>query len=67
MPEEINRIVADHVSQYLFVPTQTAVDILKREGLEENTFFTGDIMVDTMKSNIEIALKKSRVIEDLEP
>jgi UDP-GlcNAc3NAcA epimerase len=65
MPEEINRIVADHVSQYLFVPTQTAVDILKKEGLESNTFFTGDIMVDTMKSNIEIALKKSRVMEDL--
>jgi UDP-GlcNAc3NAcA epimerase len=65
MPEEINRIVADHVSQYLFVPTQTAVDILKKEGLEVNTFFTGDIMVDTMKNNIEIALQKCRVIEDL--
>ena len=66
MPEEINRIVADHVSKYLFVPTQTAVDILKKEGLEENTFFTGDIMVDTMKNNLEIALQKSTVISDLE-
>jgi len=65
MPEEINRIVADHVSEYLFVPTQTAIDILKKEGLEENTFFTGDIMVDTMKNNIEIALKKSTAISDL--
>lgn len=65
MPEEINRIVADHVSKYLFVPTQTAVDILKKEGLEENTFFTGDIMVDTMKNNIEIALQKSTVISEL--
>lgn len=65
MPEEINRIVADHVSQYLFVPTQTAVDILKKEGLAEATFFTGDIMVDTMKNNIEIALKKSSVISQL--
>jgi UDP-GlcNAc3NAcA epimerase len=65
MPEEINRIVADHVSKYLFAPTQTAVDILKKEGLEENTFFTGDIMVDTMKNNIEIALQKSTVICDL--
>jgi UDP-GlcNAc3NAcA epimerase len=65
MPEEINRIVADHVSDYLFVPTQTAVDILKKEGLEGNTYFTGDIMVDTMKNNIQIALQKSAVIEDL--
>jgi UDP-GlcNAc3NAcA epimerase len=65
MPEEINRIVADHVSEYLFVPTQTAIEILKREGLEANTFFTGDIMVDTMKNNIGIALEKSTVISDL--
>jgi UDP-GlcNAc3NAcA epimerase len=65
MPEEINRIVADHVSKYLFVPTQTAVDILKKEGLEENCYLTGDIMVDTMKNNIEIALKKSGIISAL--
>lgn len=65
MPEEINRIVADHVSKYLFAPTQTSVDILKKEGLEDNTFFTGDIMVDTMKNNIEIALKKSNIISEL--
>ncbi|MEO6838573.1 MAG: UDP-N-acetylglucosamine 2-epimerase (non-hydrolyzing), partial [Ginsengibacter sp.] len=64
MPEEINRIVTDHVSKYLFAPTQTAVDILDREGLGENTFFTGDIMVDTMKNNIQIALKKSSVIQE---
>lgn len=65
MPEEINRIVADHLSKYLFAPTQTAVDILKKEGLELNTFFTGDIMVDTMTNNIEIALKKSHIISTL--
>jgi UDP-GlcNAc3NAcA epimerase len=65
MPEEINRIVTDHISKYLFAPTQTAVDNLKREGQESSTFFTGDIMVDTMKNSIEIALKKSTVVEDL--
>lgn len=64
MPEEINRIVTDHVSKYLFAPTQTAVDILDREGLGKNTFFTGDIMVDTMKNNLEIALSKSTIITD---
>jgi UDP-GlcNAc3NAcA epimerase len=65
MPEEINRIVADHISQYLFVPTQTGMDILKKEGLEKISFFTGDIMVDTMKNNIGIALKKSNIISTL--
>lgn len=64
MPEEINRIVTDHVSKYLFAPTETAIDILKNEGLGKNSFFTGDIMVDTMKNNLEIALSKSTIIED---
>ena len=62
MPEEINRIVADHVSQHLFAPTQTSVKILKKEGLGEKSFFTGDIMVDTMKHNIKIALKKLTIL-----
>ena len=62
MPEEINRIVTDHVSKYLFAPTQTAINILQKEGLGKNSFFTGDIMVDTMKNNLEIALKKSSII-----
>ena len=65
MPEEINRIVTDHISEYLFAPTQTAVDILKREGLGEKTYFTGDIMVDTIKNNLEIALQKSNIISEL--
>ena len=65
MPEEINRIVADHVSEYLFVPTQTAANILKAEGLEKNTFLTGDIMVDTMKNSLKIALQQSTIISDL--
>jgi len=65
MPEEINRIVSDHVSKYLFAPTQTAVDILTSEGLKKNTFFPGDIMVDTMKNNLGIALEKSTIMDDL--
>ncbi len=65
MPEEINRVVTDHVSKYLFAPTQTAVDILIKEGLAENSFFTGDIMVDTVKNNLQVALSKSTIIEDL--
>lgn len=65
MPEEINRIVTDHVSNYLFAPTQTAVRLLTSEGLKDQTYLTGDIMVDTMKNSLEIALQKSTVLRDL--
>lgn len=65
MPEEINRIVVDHVSDYLFAPTQTAVKNLENEGLEKKTFLTGDIMVDSLTDNIENAKKHSRLVEEL--
>ncbi|MEI8058699.1 MAG: UDP-N-acetylglucosamine 2-epimerase (non-hydrolyzing) [Ferruginibacter sp.] len=66
MPEEINRIVTDHVSKYLFAPTPGAVANLKTEGLEKETFLTGDIMVDTMKNSIAVAEEKSTVIADMQ-
>lgn len=65
MPEEINRVVTDHVSEYLFAPTQTAMDILAKEGLAEYSYSTGDIMVDTVRNNLQIALNKSSVLEQL--
>lgn len=66
MPEEINRIVTDHVSKYLFAPTPAAVANLKTEGLEKETYLTGDIMVDTMKNSIAVAAEKSTVIADMQ-
>jgi UDP-N-acetylglucosamine 2-epimerase len=65
MPEEINRITTDHISRYLFAPTETAMNILQSEGLREMAYLTGDIMVDTIKNSIEIALKKATIIQDL--
>ncbi len=47
MPEEINRVLTDHISTLLFAPTKTSVSNLKKEGIKENVFLTGDIMFDT--------------------
>ncbi len=59
MPEEINRVVTDHVSRYLFCPSRLAVENLKREGVELGVHFTGDIMYDLylkMEENFDYTL-----------
>ncbi len=64
MPEEINRQVADYCSDYLFCPTQTAVDRLREEGMTKGVYLTGDVMVDALRINGEIA-EKSGILETL--
>jgi len=65
MPEEINRIVADHVSNILFVPTNTGVDNLKNEGITTGVYHIGDVMYDALLKNIKIAKDKSSILERL--
>lgn len=65
MPEEINRSATDHISDFLFAPTITAVENLKNEGLASISYLTGDIMVDSLQENLSKALKESRILEDL--
>jgi len=49
MPEEVNRIVADHVSELLFAPTHAAVANLRREGMDESSIrLVGDVMYDVV-------------------
>jgi UDP-GlcNAc3NAcA epimerase len=65
MPEEINRIVADHLSNFLFCPTETSVGNLADEGISENVFMVGDVMADAVYLFTEIAEKKSNILEIL--
>jgi len=66
MPEEINRVLADHISDYLFAPTEKAKQNLLREGIDENKIFvTGNTIVDAVYQNLEIAKRKVNVLKDL--
>jgi UDP-GlcNAc3NAcA epimerase len=62
MPEEVNRIVADHVSDILFAPTMTAVKNLENENLGDRTYLVGDVMLDAVLFNEQIA--ESRPVID---
>ena len=48
MPEELNRVVADHLSELLLCPSQTAVDNLASEGVTRNVHLVGDVMLDVL-------------------
>jgi UDP-N-acetylglucosamine 2-epimerase (non-hydrolysing) len=66
MPEEINRVLADHASDYLFAPTEKAKENLLREGVEENKIFvTGNTIVDAVYQNLEIARRKVDILNKL--
>ncbi|MBS4190233.1 UDP-N-acetylglucosamine 2-epimerase (non-hydrolyzing) [Bacillus sp. FJAT-49705] len=64
MPEEINRIMTDHVSEFLFCPTDTAVTNLDNENITHNVFNIGDVMYDAVLYNRELANEKSTILED---
>lgn len=54
MPEEINRIVTDHVAEHLFCPTRTAVQHLRNEGITRGVHHVGDVMYDVA---LELAVR----------
>ena len=66
MPEEINRVLTDHISDYLFAPTEKAKENLLREGVDENKIFvTGNTIVDAVYQNLEIAERKVDILNKL--
>jgi UDP-N-acetylglucosamine 2-epimerase len=65
MPEEINRVLCDHVSDALFCPTDNAVQNLKSEGLTRGLYVVGDVMQDVLNRSLMRASKTSRILEQL--
>lgn len=63
MPEEINRVLTDHVSSLLFAPTELAIANLEKEGISNNVHNVGDVMYDAVIYNALIA-KENHKIED---
>ena len=58
MPEEINRVLTDHVSDRLFCPTSTAVENLRKEGITSGVVLAGDVMLD---ATIHFAERSARM------
>lgn len=63
MPEEVNRIMVDHISNVIFAPTLTAMEELKREGLEKRSIFSGDVMLDRLLETIKTIDIKRKISE----
>jgi len=73
MPEEINRIVTDHISTVLFPPTQTGIDNLRSEGVTRHVYNVGDVRVDVVFDTVprarpcQPALLSMARLKDKEP
>lgn len=66
MPEEINRIIADHVADQLYAPTTISFNNLVQEGIaREKITVTGNTVVDAIQQNIRIAHNKVHPLEEL--
>lgn len=65
MPEEINRVVADHLSTLLFCPTDTAKENLTKEGITKGVHQVGDVMYDSVLFNAKLAEQSSIIMQRL--
>jgi UDP-N-acetylglucosamine 2-epimerase len=65
VPEEINRIITDHLSTLLFAPTPKSKENLEKEGLKEGVYLSGDVMLDLFKYFSQNANRNSKILEKL--
>jgi UDP-N-acetylglucosamine 2-epimerase (non-hydrolysing) len=66
MPEETNRIITDHISEFLFFPTDDALRNISEESLNAKHYYrSGNTIVDAVHQNLALAEKKSRIMQRL--
>jgi len=65
MPEEVNRVLTDHMSTLLFCPTEQAVKNLAAEGLVSGVHNVGDVMYDSLRRMAPLALRHSTIAADM--
>lgn len=65
MPEEVNRLVADHCSDRLYAPTPKAMENLSAENLGSRAIQTGDVMLDAIQFNVGLSESSSNILDSL--
>ena len=65
MPEEINRVLTDHVADLLFCPSTTAVKNLAAEGVRSGVHLTGDVMYEALMHAVALSQEKSDILKRL--
>jgi len=66
MPEEINRVLTDHLSDWLFCPTQGSLDNLVAEGIITGAYEVGDVMYDSVLYHAKLAERASHILDTLQ-
>ena len=56
MPEEVNRVLIDHITKYYFVTEESGIKNLKEIGITQNLYLVGNTMIDTQKKYLQQAL-----------
>ena len=65
MPEEINRLMTDHLANVLFCPSQESVDNLSKEGIVKGVYCVGDVMYDSIKIHSKLSGQTSMILKRL--
>jgi len=66
MPEELNRVITDHISDLLFAPTKLERKILYGEGIKKGVYITGNTIVDAVNENLKIAKQKIDILKNFD-